>query len=686
VTSDGFVGVMERIGDKGHRVVQFIQGTIIPGFEGLAAAFSGEGVTSDGFVGAMEQIGVEGKKILDYVRGTLVPDIASAFGTVKTKITGALSGIDLSAVGAGFAKQAQTWGGQIIAGVKVGLDTGDWSGLGRTVGSGIIAAIGGAADLAKRIAGKLGELFGKVDWVGLGITVGKLAVPFFVGLAAGLLNFDMVGLVRGVMAHWSDILLAGIALFLAPARVVGMVAEMLARIPLVGEMLAWGLRALKGFTDTMGRAVLRSIGFIGRNFLEGFARIFPGIGTNFLAHLRNLPTYVGVVALEVRAKAAAMMRGLADSIARGIGGVIAKIGELIARMLRPFVGAAGWLIRRGVEFVAGLVRGVLSMVGSASSAAGRVITTIRGRFNGTAGWLEHAGSQLIQGLLQGAINSLGAVGEWARRIGSRIVSAVKSFFGIHSPSTVFAEIGGHMMAGLAQGMIASNPVALVGKVFGGMTGALRTLFSKNLLGNITNFGGKALSALGGLASSALGAVGGSAPSSVSGNAALVKGMAQLFGWQGAEWDALYKLVMRESGFRNTAQNPTSTAYGMFQFLDSTWGSYGPKTSNPTDQARYGLQYIKQRYGDPLAAWGHEQVYGWYGSGLAPTVFSSPTLIGVGERGPETVTVVPRRTQTSAGAGVTVVINGVVGDKQAVHNAIVQALREFQKRTGRPVTA
>lgn len=106
-----------------------------------------------------------------------------------------------------------------------------------------------------------------------------------------------------------------------------------------------------------------------------------------------------------------------------------------------------------------------------------------------------------------------------------------------------------------------------------------------------------------------------APLAVAGNAAIVEAAATKRGWTGSEWAALFQLVTRESGFRNTAQNPTSTAYGMFQFLDSTWASYGgTKTSNPVLQTKYGLDYIASRYKDPLGAWAHETAYGWYDQG------------------------------------------------------------------------
>jgi hypothetical protein len=34
-------------------------------------------------------------------------------------------------------------------------------------------------------------------------------------------------------------------------------------------------------------------------------------------------------------------------------------------------------------------------------------------------------------------------------------------------------------------------------------------------------------------------------------------------------------------------------------------------ANAATQIRWGLGYIKSVYGSPCAAWGHEQVHGWY---------------------------------------------------------------------------
>lgn len=126
---------------------------------------------------------------------------------------------------------------------------------------------------------------------------------------------------------------------------------------------------------------------------------------------------------------------------------------------------------------------------------------------------------------------------------------------------------------------------------------------------------------------------GHAPTNVSGNKKTVLDAAKRYGWA-SMWPALYELVMHESGFKNTAQNPTSTAYGMFQFLNSTWRTVGGhKTSDPALQAEYGMRYIKQSYGNPDNAWRFWQGHHWYGDGA---VFSGAQVIGVGERGPEAV--------------------------------------------------
>ena len=80
----------------------------------------------------------------------------------------------------------------------------------------------------------------------------------------------------------------------------------------------------------------------------------------------------------------------------------------------------------------------------------------------------------------------------------------------------------------------------------------------------------------------------------------------------AQSSCLNQLWQKESGWNPKAQNPSSTAYGIPQFLNSTWAGTGiAKTSDPYRQIDAGLVYIQKRYGTPCKAWAYWQSHRWY---------------------------------------------------------------------------
>jgi hypothetical protein len=77
-----------------------------------------------------------------------------------------------------------------------------------------------------------------------------------------------------------------------------------------------------------------------------------------------------------------------------------------------------------------------------------------------------------------------------------------------------------------------------------------------------------------------------------------------FGFDAGQFGCLDNLWNGESGWRYTASNGSSGAYGIPQSLPgSKMASAGADwQSNPVTQIRWGLQYIKSSYGTPCNAW------------------------------------------------------------------------------------
>ena len=95
--------------------------------------------------------------------------------------------------------------------------------------------------------------------------------------------------------------------------------------------------------------------------------------------------------------------------------------------------------------------------------------------------------------------------------------------------------------------------------------------------------------------------------------AYAKERCNAYGWSDTDFDCLVALWYRESGWRVTAENKYSGAYGIPQALPATKMSTvgSDYLTNYKTQIDWGLGYIKSRYGTPTAAWNHSESQGWY---------------------------------------------------------------------------
>ncbi|MGV8908792.1 MAG: hypothetical protein ACOH1Y_07400 [Propionicimonas sp.] len=90
-------------------------------------------------------------------------------------------------------------------------------------------------------------------------------------------------------------------------------------------------------------------------------------------------------------------------------------------------------------------------------------------------------------------------------------------------------------------------------------------------------------------------------------------MVNKYGWGDAQFSCYNDIIMRESKWIVSADNPHSTAFGIPQALPgSKMASFGADwRTNPATQIRWGLDYVHARYGTPCQAWSFKRGHGWY---------------------------------------------------------------------------
>jgi hypothetical protein len=151
------------------------------------------------------------------------------------------------------------------------------------------------------------------------------------------------------------------------------------------------------------------------------------------------------------------------------------------------------------------------------------------------------------------------------------------------------------------------------------------------------------------------------------------------GWGSSQRSPLVALWNGESGWNNMARNPSSGAFGIPQALPPSKMGALAASGNGAAQIRWGESYIASVYGSPGNAYGTwlSRSPHWYGGGLKRGLFTRPTVIGVGDRGAEHVSVTP----AGAGGTQTVQLEIVPGGSGIFEQFMATFLRKYVRQKG-----
>lgn len=266
-----------------------------------------------------------------------------------------------------------------------------------------------------------------------------------------------------------------------------------------------GLNTVLSFMNTeFGKAVLQGLAGVFAKAMTGLST--GGFITKLLGKLFGSKGVASAVAqtAQVAAQTAQIAQSTGETAAAVTNAVaqtaqVAKGGGFLAKIL-GFLGKAGTAAKVGLGKAVGFVgakfaaltatggplagiaaalssTGPIGIAVAALAAGGGLVianwSKVKQWFSNFGSWMKNKFSALwsgAKGLISGAVgvgkNILGGLwkgvktvagGLWngIKSIGKGIINGFKSLLGIHSPSTVFAEIGQYMMLGLQNG-ISSN--------------------------------------------------------------------------------------------------------------------------------------------------------------------------------------------------------------------------------------
>lgn len=147
-----------------------------------------------------------------------------------------------------------------------------------------------------------------------------------------------------------------------------------------------------------------------------------------------------------------MSAGWGESLFYNLGIYLGGFGDFVAGLLGP-----QWEELRTAyenEGWQGAAAYILGMSGAFTfNAIGGLFTKILApMFTGIADFFREHGNYSIAGFFEGCAQAMANVGTWIKEnITDPIVNYIKDLLGIHSPSTVFAQIGEDCMSGLGNG-------------------------------------------------------------------------------------------------------------------------------------------------------------------------------------------------------------------------------------------
>lgn len=293
------------------------------------------------------------------------------------------------------------------------------------IGKGLTGALSGAESAAEDFTdGLLGMVTFAIDNIPLLIDA---ALQLVTGLAEGIINAIPV-------------LVAAL-----PQLITSLIDGLLSAIP---QIIQAGIDLLT--------ALITALPEIITTIVEAIPQIIEGIIT---ALAENIPLIIQA--------GIDLLVALIQALPQIITTIVQAIPQIISGIENALIGNIDQIIMAGVQLFVALIQNLPTIIVEIVKAVPQIVSGIVQAFASLGGEMINAGANLLHGLWEGISGAASWLWEKVSGWASSLVSGIKDFFGIHSPSTVFAEIGGNMADGVGVGFTDN-----MGGVEGDMTAAM----------------------------------------------------------------------------------------------------------------------------------------------------------------------------------------------------------------------
>jgi phage-related protein len=245
-------------------------------------------------------------------------------------------------------------------------------------------------------------------------------IPLFIDAAIQLIE----GLVTGVIDA-IPLLIAAL-----PRLINSLVTALLEATP---QIIDAGIRLLVALIDALPEIIAAIV--------EAIPLIVSGVTE---ALIDNLPL---IIDAGVR-----LFTALIDNLPEITMQIVDALPSIITAIVNGFVDAAPRLIKIGADLITSIVKNWPEVKEKILAALGEIILKMIEAFKDLDEKMKEIGQKILDGVWQGIQNGAKWIKDKIMDFFSGIVDGVKNRLGIHSPSTVFAEIGENMALGTAQGV------------------------------------------------------------------------------------------------------------------------------------------------------------------------------------------------------------------------------------------